>query len=74
MISDLLVAAMNWKDVWRCVLTISGALCVIVIGRLQKVRWLAGRLDSLTKVNYDYIIRSYKLLYMMCSSTCEKNS
>ena len=47
---------MNWKDVWRSVLTISGALCVIVTGRLQKVQWLADRLDSLTKVGYNIVM------------------
>ena len=37
---------MNWKDVWKCVLTISGAQSVIVAGRLQKLQWPVDRQDS----------------------------
>ena len=52
---------MNWKDVWRYVLTISGVLFVIATGRLQKLQWLVGRQDSLIKVCFFYFVRLISL-------------
>ena len=49
--SDWLVVLYPMRDVWRSVKTRPGVLCVMIIGILLMLLWLADSWDSLEQVN-----------------------